>query len=148
MKRHWWSLALSWPNNDQRIFSTAHDIFFKITKIHRSVITSFIKKLIHILVLPSACMFLFNNVLDLSFVFMIGSQLYLSITEHIICSHSYCFLFTGQTSSFCIERRWSRFTLLRHSLVRQLCEISVHWICQTPLTVFFICTVLTFYIRF
>ena len=73
MKRHWWSLALSWPDDDQGMFSTVHDVFFKETKIHRSVITSFIKKLIHIPVLPSACMCLFNNVMDLSFVFMIGS---------------------------------------------------------------------------
>ena len=73
MKRHWWSLALSWSDDDQGMFSTAHDIFFKEKKIHRSVITSFIKKLIHILILPFACTCLFNNVMDLSFIFMIGS---------------------------------------------------------------------------
>ena len=136
MKRHWWSLALSWLDDDQGIFSTTHDVFFKETEIHRSVITSFIKKLIHIPILPSACMYLFKYVLDLSFVFMVGLQLYLSFTEHMICSHSYSFLFTGQTSSFCIERWWSRLTLLRRSLVRQLCEISVHWIFQTLIAVY------------
>ena len=136
MKRHWWSLALSWLDDDQGIFSTTHDVFFKETEIHKSVITFFMKKLIHILVLASACMCLFNNVLDLSFVFIVGLQLYLSFTEHMICSHSYCFLITGQTSSFCIEWRWSRLTLLRRSLVRQLCGISVHQICQTLITVF------------
>ena len=146
MKRHWWSLALAWPNNDQRIFSTAHDIFFKIIKIHRSVITSFIKKLIHIPILPSTCMYLFKYVLDLSFVFMVGLQLYLSFTEHMICSHSYYFLFTCQTSSFCIEWWWSRFTLFRRSLFRQLCGISVHWICHFNYCLFN-CTVLMLYIR-
>ena len=29
MKRHWWSLALSWPDDNQGMFSTAHDVFFK-----------------------------------------------------------------------------------------------------------------------
>ena len=73
MKGHWWSLTLSWSDDDQGMFLTAHVVFFKETEIHRSVITSFIKKLIHIPVLPSACMCLFNNVLDLSFDFMVGS---------------------------------------------------------------------------
>ena len=40
--------ALSWPDDNQGMFSTAHDVFFKETEIHESVITSFIKKLIHI----------------------------------------------------------------------------------------------------
>ena len=73
MKRHWWSLALSWLDDDQGMFSTVYDVFFKETEIHRSVISSFIKKLIHIPVLPSACMCLLNNVLDLSFDLMVGS---------------------------------------------------------------------------
>ena len=136
MKRHWWSLALSWPDDDQGMFLTVHYVFFKETEINRSIITSFIKKLVHILVLPSACMCLFINVLDLSFVYMVGLWLYLSFTEYMICSHSYCFLFTGQTSSFCIERWWSRLTLLCGFLVRQLCGSSVHWICQTLIIVF------------
>ena len=29
MKGHWWSLTLSWPDDDQGMFSTAHDVFFK-----------------------------------------------------------------------------------------------------------------------
>ena len=29
MKGHWWSLALSWPDDDQGMFSTTHDVFFK-----------------------------------------------------------------------------------------------------------------------
>ena len=29
MKGHWWFLTLSWPDDDQGMFSTAHDVFFK-----------------------------------------------------------------------------------------------------------------------
>ena len=27
MKGHWWFLTLFWPNDDQEMFSTAHDVF-------------------------------------------------------------------------------------------------------------------------
>ena len=56
---------LSWPDDVQGIFLTAHDVFFKETKIHRFVIAPFKKKLIYILVLPSAYIILLNIVLDL-----------------------------------------------------------------------------------
>ena len=29
MKGYWWSLTLSWSDDDQRMFSTVHDVFFK-----------------------------------------------------------------------------------------------------------------------
>ena len=63
---------LSWSDDVQGIFLTAHDVFFKETKIHRFIIAPFNKKLIYILVLPSAYMILRNNVLDLSVIFMVG----------------------------------------------------------------------------
>ena len=63
---------LSWLNDDQGILLTAHDVFFKKTAIHKFVITNFKKKLVHILVLPSACMILLNNVLDLLVISMVG----------------------------------------------------------------------------
>ena len=63
MKRHWWSLALSWPDDDQGMFSTAHDIFFKETKIHRFAIDSFKKKLIYIPVLYPTSMILVITVI-------------------------------------------------------------------------------------
>ena len=72
MKRHWWSLTLSWPNDIQGMFLTAHDVFFKETKIHIFVIAPFKKKFIYILVLPFACMILRNNVLDLLVISMVG----------------------------------------------------------------------------
>ena len=72
MKRHWWFLTLSWPDDVQGMFLTVHDVFFKETKIHRFVIAHFKKKLIYIPVLPSACMILLNNVLDLSVISMVG----------------------------------------------------------------------------
>ena len=62
---------VSWPDDVQRMFLTTHDIFFKEKKIHRFIIAPFNKKLIYILVLPSACMILRIHVLDLSFIFMV-----------------------------------------------------------------------------
>ena len=148
MKRHWWSLALSWPDDDQRTFSTAHDIFFKETEIHISVITSFIKKLVHILVLPSTCMCLFNNILELSFVLMIGLLLHLSFIEHMICSHSYCFLFTGQTTSFLyrtvVVKTCSSPSFLGQIVMRNQCPLDL----SDSNYCLFIYTALMFYIRF
>ena len=73
MKRHWWFLTLSWPNDDQGIFSTAYDIFFKEMEIHKFIIiVSFKLKLIHILVLHTACMISRNYMLNLSFFSMVG----------------------------------------------------------------------------
>ena len=53
MKGHWWSLMLSWPDDDQGMFSTAHDVLLKeMRKIHRFIIiVTFESKLIYILVL-------------------------------------------------------------------------------------------------
>ena len=68
MKKHWWSLTLSWPDDNQEMFSTAHDICLKKMKIHRFIIIVSLKlKLNHILILHSAYMFLRNDMLDLSF---------------------------------------------------------------------------------
>ena len=85
MKRHWWFLTLSWPDNDQRMFSTAHDVFFKEMKN---------------LQIYRYCIFKTEIELHICFIylcfdFILSLWLYLSITEHIVCSHSYCFLFTG-----------------------------------------------------
>ena len=73
MKGHWWSLTLSWPENDQGMFSTAHDVFFKEMKILKFIIIAFLKlKLNHILVLHSVYMFMRNDMLDLSSFSMVG----------------------------------------------------------------------------
>ena len=53
MKGHWWFLTLSWLDDDQGTFVTAHDVFFiEMKKIHRFiVIVSLILKSIYIFVL-------------------------------------------------------------------------------------------------
>ena len=44
MKRHWWFLTLSWLDDDQETFLTAHDFFFIYEwKIHRFIVIDFFK---------------------------------------------------------------------------------------------------------
>ena len=54
MKGHWWFLTLSWLDDDQGTFLTAHDIFKK-WKIHRFTVVSLKLKLIYIFVLYTTC---------------------------------------------------------------------------------------------
>ena len=43
MKGHWWFLTLSWLDDDQGTFLTAHDVFFiEMKKIHRFIIIFFL----------------------------------------------------------------------------------------------------------
>ena len=41
IKEHWWSLALSWPDEDQRMFSTTHEFFKCETKTTDNFMTIF-----------------------------------------------------------------------------------------------------------
>ena len=42
IKGHWWSLTLSWPDDDQGMISIAHDVFLKfMRKIHRFIVYCF-----------------------------------------------------------------------------------------------------------
>ena len=65
---------MSWPDDDQGMFSIAHDVFFKEKEIHRfiGIIVLFKQKGILILVLHFAYMMLLNKVLDLTVIFMVG----------------------------------------------------------------------------
>ena len=64
---------LSWPDDNQGIFSIAHNVFFKEMEILRFIIIVSLKlKLNHILVLHSVYMFMRNDMLDLSSFYMVG----------------------------------------------------------------------------
>ena len=64
---------MSWPDDDQGMFSTVHDIFFKEMEILRFIIIVSLKlKLNQILVLHSVYMFMRNDMLDLSSFSMVG----------------------------------------------------------------------------
>ena len=64
-------------------------------RIHRFIVIASLKsKLIYMLDLYTTCMTTCYYILNLSFSFMLSLWLYLSITEHMVCLHSYCFLFT------------------------------------------------------
>ena len=56
MKGHWWFLTLSWLDDDQRTFLTAHDVFFFKWKIHRFIVIVSLKlKFIYIFVEYTTC---------------------------------------------------------------------------------------------
>ena len=59
MKGHWWFLTLSWLDDDQGTFLTAHDVFYIYLyewKIHRFIVIDSLKlKLIYIIVLYTVC---------------------------------------------------------------------------------------------
>ena len=121
IKGHWWSLTLSWPDDDQGMISTAHDVFLKRNeKIHRFIIIVSLRIEIYLYTcfIHTTCMTTCYYMLSLSF------------SPRLVYGHSYpslstwfahtptVFFLQANHLPFCIERRWSRLSLLHRSLVR------------------------------
>ena len=72
MKGHWWSLTLSWPDDDQGMISITHDIFIKkMRKIHRFIASCFfwIEIDLHTCFIRTTCITIYYYMLSLSICF-------------------------------------------------------------------------------
>ena len=151
MKRHWWSLTLSWPDDDQGMILTAHNVFLKRNeRIHRFIIIVSLRIEIDLYTcfIHTTCMTTCYYMLSLSFFSMFSLWLFLSITEHMVCSHSYCIFL--QASHHHFESNSGGQDLFSFDVLwlGSYAKIVFHWICQDFNYYLSICTVLMFYFRF
>ena len=73
IKGHWWSLTLSWPDDDQGMISTTHDVFLKEMEESTDLLLLLFLRINWFTYLSYlyACMILLNNVLDLLVISMV-----------------------------------------------------------------------------